>query len=533
MAAFSRSSKRSFVLVAVAALLLVAGATANALGQTRPATSSTSPTTLPFKISKDTTRITSPLKPDGTVDYLAAIEGPALQGVTPENNAGAALLRVLGPGMVGDPWMEQVQIAMGVELDPKATYPDMQPLIEARSLALQFAPWHATDHPEMASWLWQNANALDAIIAASKRPKCYLPNIVHDGRIIDGPGKGLLVTVAVPGVGSLHLVTWALTLRANLAIAEGRNQDAWPDLAAVYRLASLMEQRPVLIARLMGVSVGASADECTWNLATSGKLDAKSARAMLAELPRLGQPVTVLSSIDNSERYATLDVIQQAAVNPGKTISDILELAAAHKESGKPLPRTEAFWSARAREIDWDAVLVRVNEHYDEQIGTMKLPPRSRAQRESQRERSAMWKDGIASASSQPDESADAKTWTDWAGDFFIGNFVHTSSRLQQPVDVAVTKRQLTTIALTLAVHKAEKGKYPSALSELSPAYLKELPRDLFSDGKDFIYKSTGGGYMLYSVGENGKDDGGGVDDIVVRTPGAPAPPKSPRDSAN
>ncbi|MFP6600890.1 MAG: hypothetical protein VB862_00040, partial [Pirellulaceae bacterium] len=41
---------------------------------------------LPFTVSKETTRITSPLRKDGYVDYLAAINVLSSRGVTPENN---------------------------------------------------------------------------------------------------------------------------------------------------------------------------------------------------------------------------------------------------------------------------------------------------------------------------------------------------------------------------------------------------------------------------------------------------------------
>src|ERR1043166_6416209 len=44
------------------------------------------PTTLPFTIAKDTTCITAPLKPDGTPDYIAALNAQFSAGVTPQNN---------------------------------------------------------------------------------------------------------------------------------------------------------------------------------------------------------------------------------------------------------------------------------------------------------------------------------------------------------------------------------------------------------------------------------------------------------------
>jgi hypothetical protein len=59
----------------------------------------------------------------------------------------------------------------------------------------------------------------------------------------------------------------------------------------------------------------------------------------------------------------------------------------------------------------------------------------------------------------------------------------------------------------------------------LAPKYLKEIPIDLFS-GKPLIFHSFPSGYTLYSVGVNGKDDGGQGyndnprgDDIVIRMP--------------
>jgi hypothetical protein len=56
------------------------------------------------------------------------------------------------------------------------------------------------------------------------------------------------------------------------------------------------------------------------------------------------------------------------------------------------------------------------------------------------------------------------------------------------------------------------------------PKYIAELPRDRFS-GADYIYRLEGTGYVLYSVGYNGADDGGHEqgedskgDDFVIRT---------------
>lgn len=50
--------------------------------------------------------------------------------------------------------------------------------------------------------------------------------------------------------------------------------------------------------------------------------------------------------------------------------------------------------------------------------------------------------------------------------------------------------------------------RVPGSLSELVPSYLAGTPVDPFS-GKSLIMKSDAGGYTVYSVGRNRKDDGG------------------------
>jgi len=61
-------------------------------------------------------------------------------------------------------------------------------------------------------------------------------------------------------------------------------------------------------------------------------------------------------------------------------------------------------------------------------------------------------------------------------------------------------------IAFAVAGFHADHGRYPQQLQEIVPTYLKKLPKDLFS-GKSIVYRLSKDGYLLYSVGENGKDD--------------------------
>ena len=59
-----------------------------------------------------------------------------------------------------------------------------------------------------------------------------------------------------------------------------------------------------------------------------------------------------------------------------------------------------------------------------------------------------------------------------------------------------------------MAAYHADQGRYPAKLDDLAPNYLAAIPGDIFS-GKPLIYKPTEKGYLFYSIGQNGKDDGG------------------------
>lgn len=71
------------------------------------------------------------------------------------------------------------------------------------------------------------------------------------------------------------------------------------------------------------------------------------------------------------------------------------------------------------------------------------------------------------------------------------------------------TGRHLTVTAIALKRYHLQHSTYPTALSDLVPVYLADVPLD-FMDGKPLRYKlRPDGDFLLYSVGEDGVDNGG------------------------
>lgn len=71
----------------------------------------------------------------------------------------------------------------------------------------------------------------------------------------------------------------------------------------------------------------------------------------------------------------------------------------------------------------------------------------------------------------------------------------------------ALARLRLASTLLGLERYRAAKGGYPKTLAELVPDYLSEIPIDPY-DGQPLRYKPQDGGVFVWSVFQNGVDDG-------------------------
>jgi hypothetical protein len=81
---------------------------------------------------------------------------------------------------------------------------------------------------------------------------------------------------------------------------------------------------------------------------------------------------------------------------------------------------------------------------------------------------------------------------------------------------------------IALERFRRARGRWPERLSELVPAYLRELPVDPF-DGRPLRYRRLADSVIVYSIGSNGIDDGGAIRPAPPVPPGT-APMKPPAD---
>lgn len=133
---------------------------------------------------------------------------------------------------------------------------------------------------------------------------------------------------------------------------------------------------------------------------------------------------------------------------------------------------------------------------------------------------------GVLEASRLPPWEALHKIRALWLGVFDLpvwrAPFTRNFWQFDYPYFIKIwARRDAARIALACELHRSSRGEYPERLDQLAPEFLPEIPPDPFT-GKPFVYERRPGGFIVYSLGENLKDDGGEPDDISWEGGAAP-----------
>jgi len=502
-----------------------------------------------FTIAKDTTFLTAPLDADGDVDYPKAINERLRQGVTPENNASVLYSRAIGPKLDGkkrispeySKWLQVPELPEEgdyfVELGEfmRKRYDGEEPrdygdLEDAQSECLASA-WTAKERPYLAAWLKANDKCLSLIVEGSKRSHYYLPIVW-----VKSKDDGSLVFGLVPHAYPCRLIARALTIRAMGNLGEGRPRESWDDLLAVHRFSRNIGNGASLTEFLVGLGTEGVARSAAITFLEKSQLTSQQLKMRLHDLRQIPSQRSLADRFDFVERVVHLQAIVDAqraglfslefadklsARMRGKGIAaipDVIDLAKNPPQAPKPI------------DCDWDVVLRNANRWFDRLVACLREKEhghRNRAldqfekDRKKLEERQELWPT-FEAIRAIPDKQTRSQVFADRV----VMLLMPPMRTLLNAADRNEQGERNTQIAFALAMYKIDQGRYPAKLDALVPKYLAQVSGDLFS-GKELIYRPTDDGYLLYSVGVNGQDDGGrtfgdepiGGDDLPIRMP--------------
>jgi hypothetical protein len=489
-----------------------------------------------FTISKETTYVTGPIDKDGLINYESALNKRLGKGVTPKDNANVLLWQAMGPRPEGGSAMPaEFFELMGMKEPPeegeyfkdtfqyakekrKDSPEKLDRQLQDQCEYASERPWTQKQYPELAAWLEANEKPLAIVIQASKRPKYFSP-FVSD-RTPLGP-SGLL-NARLTGVAKCREIGRALAVRAMLRVEQGRHDEAWQDVLACHRLGRLVARGATLIEELVGIALDRIASTADLAFLDGAKLDTRQIKRCLLDLQKLPPMPTVAEIVDLGERFVFLDTIMMI----NRHGVDYLQSVTGGKKPQAPAPP-----KGHMDHVDWEPALRNANHWYDRIAKAMRF--RTRAIREMQLSLAEKEMKGLATtvrswqgvAQVFIAEGMGAKARGKLIGDVLIGLLVPAMQKVQHAADRMEQDQRNLHIAFAMAAYHRDNGKYPKELAALAPAYLAEVPDDLFS-GKALLYRPAAGGYLLYSVGANGRDDQGRSydddppgDDLPVRMP--------------
>jgi hypothetical protein len=467
-------------------------------------------------VSQKTTRLVEPLDRDGYVDYLAALNQRASQGVKPENNAGVLLVRTLGATRLEPSERAEFFKLLGLEpLPERGNYlTDFKDFVknerhlpwtkkeEAELEQSARGPWSGRDLSLLDEWLKANEKPLELVVAATRRSRCYLPLVRPTGKT--------LVEISFAGWEGARGAARLLVARAMLRLGEGKVGEAEQDLLACHRLGRLYGQTPFVIPALVGIATEAVAWQGDAALIEFGDLSSAAALAYQQQLRELTFLPALAEAIDGSERCIFLDIVSQMArekLAPSAAL-DLLRTTSSSKVFGRAF---DQYFTSRSA-VNWDDALVFGNQQYDQAVAAARQPTVLARQRAF-----AQLNQDISTLKSRygPEkiigELAKAIAREEMGG--LMGRMmaillIPGLAPAFEAEHRGQTREVLGQLAFGLAAYHADQGTYPESLNALAPKYISRVPNDPFTE-QPLHYGRNGAGFRLYSVGRNGTDDGG------------------------
>ncbi len=468
-----------------------------------------------IEIGPSTTVISEPLRDNGMPNYSGFIVNKALDGVTPENNAAIPLLRALWPMELNpdqEPYvLEALQMPRPdpttILVSPYETSPAIKawilrevPNADEDALDEDFlwgivedamhATWDPGELPTMDKWAKQNELPIDWLVEGAARPKYYFPQ--PDGETVESQ---CMISWLLPDVQAMRQATRALCVRSMWHLSNDRHAECWNDLLACYRIARHTNKGFSLVHNLVSIAIESMAVSNVHQLIHDEDISEELLAQIHKDLEALAPRRKMDQFFQEGERFAALDVAIRIA--NGTLSADELGVA-----------DMSAFQVASSIRVDWNIVLKEINGWYDRHATIAQLPYAQRLvkleeldndiQRLTPQNNPSRMAQGIISMNARSQIVADTM-------------MMLMLPALQASIaaeDRALAYEDLIQASLALARYHKKNGKYPETLADLVPDFAAKTPVDLYTDSP-FAYQTKPDGFLLYSLFEDGTDNGG------------------------
>lgn len=380
--------------------------------------------------------------------------------------------RYKGPRVMTDlvAWQQAFEAAKTNQTTGEFSSPDATPAARAAAA------------PTVLEALRENEPLFAALRAASPRPRSVYP-LNYDAA---NPWAILL-----PHLAHLRGTAQRLQLKACAELAAGQSDQALADIQLILTLADSLREEKLLISHLVRIATTAIALQPVWEGLVEHRWSEPQLEQLQRELERRNlmtdrtifgaERACGLAGIDYLQKHGDFDMFNGSENSEPSAANFIARL----------MPRGWYAFEKRnyTRLLDLSS---RTGWNYDQR----RVEPAVVDQNQKALERelsispwAKVFQHKIAAAMLAP----------------AVGRVIQRGA-------IAQTLLHEAALACALERFHLANGKYPDRLEQLTPQFIQTSPHDLVT-GNPLVYSvGPGDTYRLYSVGWNGKDDGGQPD---------------------
>jgi hypothetical protein len=355
---------------------------------------------------------------------------------------------------------------------------------------------------QLAKDLEENAATLERIRAALVKP-------VMNNKV----DLSLAPNLLIPHLAPAKSLTYWFGAECQLALHEGRTRDALPALLSIIQLPRLISEDRIVISELVRIAIAAVARTDTWEALQADGWTAEDLARVQQAWASQSFAAGMAHSLEGELVFGTqsFDWMRKSNEEAIKMLYGMEEYLPT-SESERP------FWEETLRNLPGGEAAMEFlrKQVYCRVWRFAWLDQDARRYLESMEQLLAISRAATTNRSFATVEPA-LKGFHEYPASM---NF-YDKLRYPTPITIltlvgvinkamhAETDRSLTICDVALKRYRLRHGSLPPSLDALVPEFLASVPID-YMDGKPIKYRlDSGGAFILYSVGEDGKDDGG------------------------
>jgi hypothetical protein len=329
----------------------------------------------------------------------------------------------------------------------------------------------------LSGYVEMNSDALDKMREAIKLPESRYP-------VDYCPGPGTLL----PHLGKLKRLAMIVSYKSFLASGSGDTTNAVTEIENLFGMAQTLDQEPDIIAQLVRIALDAIAENSLEHCFNVNSLN-ESQLVGLASAFSNAEKTNLMAQALIGDLAITIPVFQSVRLR-SKSAVELIEGA---QEVGGFSTSTLDPWLIREprffRAIGfWDHDFLLYMNIMATNITLDNFPP----------PKSLVAADNFKKVN----EVAIRKHC--YLSKLFLPAL--SGAIIKEATSIAYLRNSITAIAIER--FRLAQGRLPKNLNELVPQFLPAVPADPF-DGQPLRYHHLAKGYVIYSIGSDGHDDGG------------------------